>query len=144
MSGKAISNSKINGEGHTPRWGLKYLEPDIVIKVGGCTFVADAKYKAHFYAIGIDSESLKETHRSDLHQLLAYCSFEPQSNRAGILFYPSKETQWKVIKHTDRNSGSCATVILCGLAFKKTEMDPAIKEVKKMLKSLLDNSIVEA
>ena len=39
----------------------------------------------------VDSKILKKTHRHDLHQVLAYCSFAPQPNKLAILCYPASE-----------------------------------------------------
>ncbi len=89
LSGTVLLNKKIHGKGSIPSWGLHYLEPDMIIKFNENIFMADAKYKAHYYSVAQKSDMLKETHRADLHQLLAYCSFSPQANKLGILFYPA-------------------------------------------------------
>lgn len=142
LSGKVISNSKVVGRGNIPSWGLKYLEPDIEVKIGSCIYMGDAKYKANFYASESQPSILKETHRADLHQLLAYCSFEPQSRKIGVLFYPSEDTHYKSISYTDRIGGVCNRVILCGIAFGVDEMKAAIENVKSMFaESVVDNSI---
>ena len=85
LTGTVISNAKFHGTGNMPSWGLRYLEPDIMIRIGNNLYMGDAKYKANFYSDELKSDVLKETHRADLHQLLAYCSFEPQSLKTGIL-----------------------------------------------------------
>lgn len=135
LSGTVISNGKITGKGSIPSWGLRYLEPDIIVKVGKCIYVADAKYKSNFYNLEKNSDVLKETHRSDLHQLLAYCSFEPQKEKTGILFYPAQKTQYKEINYTDRIGGICNKVILCGLEFGVEEMESAISKIKTLFQS---------
>ena len=139
LSGTVIYNGKIAGKGNIPRWGLKYLEPDIMIKFSNSIYIADAKYKAHFYARGIKSDTLNETHRSDLHQLLAYCSFEPQSHKTGILFYPAKTLSFQKIQYSDRIGRICNKVILCGLPFEIEEM----KNVTIKIKELFQNDVLE-
>ena len=141
LSGVVYPNKKIDGEGYIPSWGLKYLEPDITIRIGNNIYMADAKYKANYYVQSKESEILKETHRADLHQLLAYCSFEPQfSNKIGILFYPANKTNYSVINYSAGNFGGMTNkVILCGLAFGNNEMDTAYLQVKK----LFQNSIIK-
>ncbi|AQS58444.1 5-methylcytosine restriction system specificity protein McrC [Desulforamulus ferrireducens] len=135
LSGTVINNGKITGKGNIPHWGLKYLEPDIMIKFSNSIYMGDAKYKAHFYARGTKSEALNETHRSDLHQLLAYCSFEPQLHKTGILFYPAKTLSFQKIHYSDRNGGICNKVILFGLPFGVAEMKDATVKIKELFQN---------
>lgn len=138
LSGNILPNNRILGRGNIPAWGLRHLEPDIVVRIGKSLYMADAKYKANFYVNDTGSEVLKETHRFDLHQLLAYCSFEPQNDKVGILFYPSKHSYYKLVDYTDRVGGMCNRVILCGLAFGVLEIDDAVSYIKEIFqKSIL-------
>lgn len=141
LSGEVYPNKKINGEGYIPPWGLKYLEPDITIRIGNNIYMADAKYKANYYVQSKESEILKETHRADLHQLLAYCSFEPQfSNKIGILFYPANRTNYRAINYSAGSFGGTTNkVILCGLAFGNDEMDTAYLQIKELFKNSVVN-----
>lgn len=136
LSGTMIPNGKIFGKGNIPHWGLKYLEPDIMIKFSNSIYMADAKYKAHFYARGINSEVLNEVHRADLHQLLAYCAFEPQENKTGILFYPAETSSFQIINYADRIGGIINKVILCGIPFGVLE----IVDSTRMIKELFQNT----
>lgn len=137
LNGTVISNSKIKGRGQIAQWGLKYLEPDMIIKYNSNIYMADAKYKAHYYAFGQNSEILKETHRSDLHQLLAYCSFSPGKNKTGILFYPSNTPKWRKINYTERLSGINNTVYLYGIPFGINEIDKSINEIRHLFTSIV-------
>ncbi len=138
LSGRVIPNPKMTGRANFPSWGLKYLEPDLLVNVGNTLYAADAKYKANFYATNTSSDILKETHRADLHQLLAYCSFEPQREKTGLLFYPAKETSYRKITYTNRFGGVENKVFLCGLAFGVDEMKKAIEKIKELFqKSVL-------
>ena len=132
-SGTVKANEKISGRGNIPYWGLKYLEPDIIIKLDDNIVMADAKYKAHYYSSGRDSEKLKHTHREDLHQLLAYCSFEPQLKKTGILFYPSREAGYKVLNYTEKYSETNNKVILVGLPFGIDSISNALAKVNVLL-----------
>lgn len=139
LSGTVICNEKIIGKGNIPYWGLRYLEPDIMIKIGDRIYMADVKYKSHFYAYNVNSNMLKETHRNDLHQLLAYCSYEPQYSKVGILFYPAHEMKYHIIRYSDRVAATCNRVILCGISFNIKE----IKETSEKLKVLFQNEVME-
>lgn len=136
LNGTVIPNSKIHGRGQIAQWGLKYLEPDMIIKYNSSVFMADAKYKAHYYAFGQNSEILKETHRSDLHQLLAYCSFSPEKNKTGILFYPSNTPSCRKINYLERLSGINNTVYLYGIPFGINEIDNATNEIRQLFTRL--------
>ena len=107
-----------------------------MIKFSNSIYMADAKYKAHFYARGINSEVLNEVHRADLHQLLAYCAFEPQENKTGILFYPAETSSFQIINYADRIGGIINKVILCGIPFGVLE----IVDSTRMIKELFQNT----
>lgn len=88
-----LDNCRFAGHGNV-RWQLRYLEPDLLLSADGVCIPVDAKYKANLYAGDVDSETLRKTHRADLHQVLAYASFSPQTNKTAIIAYPS----WTVTK----------------------------------------------
>lgn len=71
-----------------PRWGLSYLEPDIVLQKEGVQYVIDAKYKSHIFNWRETTEDLKDTFRHDLHQVLAYSAFSQTEQRNVMLVYP--------------------------------------------------------
>lgn len=132
IGGTVMPNSKIQGRGQISQWGLKYLEPDMIVKCNSKIFMADAKYKAHYYAYGQNSETLKETHRHDLHQLLAYCSFSPEKNKTGILFYPSSTPSCRKINYIEQLGGINNTVYLYGIPFGVNEIDTSIKAIRRL------------
>ena len=127
------ANSRIRGRGNMPQWGLRYLEPDLLIKMNDKIIMADAKYKAHNYAFHTKSDVLKESHRSDLHQILAYCSFSPEKDKTGVLFYPSNDARIRKIQYTEQLCGISNKVFLCGLPFGIDGIDSSIKLVRDLL-----------
>ena len=135
LDGSVKLNSRIQGSGQRPPWALKYLEPDMLIKHGSKYYVADAKYKAHYYSARKDSEVLKDTHRSDLHQLLAYCSFSPEKNKTGILFYPSDTLGHVKVGYLEPLFGVHNTVFLYGIPFGINRIEESIKDVRDLLAS---------
>lgn len=140
IDGTVISNSKISGRGQIAQWGLKYLEPDMIVKCNSRFFMADAKYKAHYYAFGQNSEVLKETHRSDLHQLLAYCSFSPEKNKTGILFYPASTPSCRKINYIERLAGINNTVYLYGIPFGTSGIDPSVNAIRHLFENTVSQS----
>ena len=132
LGGMLIANNKIRSKGRIAQWGLKYLEPDMMIKYNDKIYMADAKYKAHYYSAQQNSESLKETHRGDLHQLLAYCSFSPEKNKIGILFYPSVTLGFRRMDYLEQIGGVCNTIYLYGIPFGINEMDKTVSSLKQL------------
>ena len=135
-AGICYSNHKITGKGFIPSWGLKYLEPDAVVRIGDMLVFCDAKYKSHFLNTDSDSEELKNSHRHDLHQLLAYCSFSPSKNKLGILCYPIENYRKpSVISYYD-NIASCTNQIaIVGLPFDSAKIQEAKDILKKIIHS---------
>ena len=88
IGGSVKSNPKmsIRGLPYLPGWSLRYLEPDMIMRVENTMVSVDAKYKAHM--LNNTGDELKESFRSDLHQVLAYSSFSESVNKFACIFYP--------------------------------------------------------
>ena len=133
-------NPKLPGAGNIPKWGIKYLEPDIMGEKKERIIMADVKYKVNLYSYNNMSEILHDTHRRDLHQLLAYCSFEPQMDKIGILFYPNDSVEYKSITYTNRfNKNVINKVIICGIQFGSKYINENIKKVEDIIKKEIVN-----
>lgn len=90
IGGQSYSNNKLSISGPRRNWGLAYLEPDIIIRKANRVIVADAKYKMHLLNSRSESvDKLKDAFRHDLHQVLAYSSFESEKNKTAIIVYPN-------------------------------------------------------
>ncbi len=137
LDGKVLSNSKILGRGQIAPWGLRHLEPDMIIKINSNIYMADAKYKSHSYNKNRYSDFLKETHRSDLHQLLAYCSFSPKKDKVGFLFYPSKTFCFRKVNYFERFDGVNNTVYLIEIPFGINKIDTSIAEMRNLFSHTL-------
>lgn len=132
--GAHISNNpKYHIGGYKPVWALNYIEPDIVIHKDDVQYVIDAKYKAHMFNTEVNSDELKDSFRADLHQVLAYSSFDINPNKHIMLVYPCKEI--KIIKevvNSSINNTSC-DVIMIGVPLQITKVNKIIDEFKKIL-----------
>ena len=87
---------------------LGHLVPDIVVRRGRSIVVVDAKYKAHLAELDQSgwhaaSEELREAHRADLHQVLAYASFFDAEEITACLVYPVRQGTWEAlrVRHQD-------------------------------------------
>jgi hypothetical protein len=89
-SGDAIvsliwSNSRIKS--------LAHLAPDIVVETSDTAYIIDAKYKGFFEELDDDrwweiSDEIRNEHRHDLHQVLAYASLYDKPRVVSLLAYP--------------------------------------------------------
>lgn len=137
LAGSIISNHKISAYGDLPVWGLKYIEPDILVRLNPWSIMADAKYKAHFYSQGKSSQILKDSFRDDLHQLLSYCAFEPQARKTGVLFYPSSSFGKRRFEFYDKFSGSQNSVYICGIPFDAFQANDTIMQLKELFSNIV-------
>ena len=130
VGGKFIPNIKIPSNTKKRfQWSLNNLEPDGVLLKDDHVIFIDAKYKSHFYNKYDQSETLKEDHRRDLHQILAYNSFNDSKNKSGFLCYPSNKIEVSKIEYSFSQLGFCNQVLLLGVPFRKS----IIPETKNLI-----------
>ena len=116
IGARTINNNKFVISGVRCNWGLAYLEPDIIITKGNQMIVVDAKYKMHMYnTMSEKAESLKESFRHDLHQVLAYSSFENNTKKTAILVYPSNTFKCLRQRISAPNSSCSCNIYLVGI-----------------------------
>lgn len=96
---------------HWSEPGLKslgHMVPDIVVRRGQSVRIIDAKYKAHLADIDevgwrTASEQLKEAHRADFYQVLAYASVFDASEVTASLVYPLRRRTWESLATQGRD-----------------------------------------
>lgn len=136
-------NMRYYCNGYRPSWSLAYLEPDIQLTnfSNGITIPVDVKYKNHLI-VGYHSGSdvLKQTFRSDLHQIIAYSSFEPVLSRdnenyykKAMLVYPA--AKFKCEKSTFRNPDSriSVDVYFIGVPFDVAGIKDSIIKLRQLI-----------
>ena len=114
-------------------WELNHLEPDAILQKGNAMVFIDAKYKSHLYNKYGVSEILKEEHRRDLHQLLAYMSFSKTETKFGLLCYPSQDIELKEIQYYNSLNQTSSKIKIFGLPLNKN----SISEAKRLLSNEL-------
>jgi hypothetical protein len=87
---------------------LGHLVPDIVIRRGDTIRVVDAKYKAHFAELDETSwrnftADARESHRADIHQVLAYASLFDAKSITATLVYPLRVETWAKLEARGRD-----------------------------------------
>jgi len=116
-----------------PPWSINYLEPDIIMIKDDLNFVIDAKYKSHLFNPTSHTETLKEEHRKDIHQLLAYSAFSKNKNKIGFLCYPTNEISLIKLNYVSSISNVENAIILLGIPMKISRM----LELKKVIIDLI-------
>lgn len=137
IGGNFISNLKINSKTRTKfQWNLNNLEPDGAFLKDDLIFFIDAKYKSHLYNKYDQSESLKEEHRKDLHQILAYSSFNDAKNKIGFLCYPSNKVEISKIEYSLSQRSFSNQICMIGIPFRKDTIqltkESLIEEIEKL------------
>lgn len=92
---------------HRARSSMTSLVPDLVVRHGDRVYILDAKYKAHFQELDdarwVDlSEELRNQHRRDVHQILAYASLYEGAEVTAVLVYPMHTRTWSRLAQHDR------------------------------------------
>lgn len=85
----------------------KSLVPDLVFELEGCTLIVDAKYKRHWEELqqgrwAAREDDLREEHRRDLLQVLAYANLAEASPVVSCLVYPCSATTWESLRQRRR------------------------------------------
>lgn len=85
----------------------RYLLPDVVLERGETTIIADAKYKEHWEELQVhrwgDWEAeLRERHRADLLQVLAYANVATTPHVVVCLAYPCARETWASLRERGR------------------------------------------
>lgn len=128
--GKLFTNFKFHSRTSKHySWELKHIEPDAIYQKDNFLVFIDAKYKSNLYNKFDNSETLKDDHRHDLHQIMAYSSFSKTVYKYGFLCYPSNHLELKSITFKNGINVVKNTVLVLGLPLRKD----SIFEAKKLL-----------
>lgn len=134
--GHLYSNYKVHANSSKCySWELKHIEPDAIYQKDDIIIFIDAKYKSNLYNRFDKSDKLKEAHRLDLHQILAYSAFSNNATKYGFLCYPSDKIEIKKTTYKNNLSRTSADVYICGIPLR---ID-SITNVKKAIMDELYN-----
>jgi hypothetical protein len=94
---------------------LGHLVPDIVVFRGEVVHVIDAKYKAHLAELDEHgwqrfTDDVREAHRADIHQILAYASLYTAEEVRASLVYPLRRSTFDALASRGRDR-SVATLM---------------------------------
>ncbi|MDP2872763.1 MAG: hypothetical protein Q8P31_09525 [Bacillota bacterium] len=116
------------------QWASSYyssmssLQPDLVVRAADRVIIFDAKYKGHFMELEqerwqLQGEEMRQEHRHDLHQVLAYAAAYEAEHVVAALVYPMRLPTWQRLAETARTvstavinrGGRVLTAALVGL-----------------------------
>lgn len=120
---KVFCNPHYTISGSKPAWALHYLEPDLILQNEGLQIVLDAKYKSHMFNRNEVTDDLKNTFRHDLHQILAYCSFNTMQTKKAMLVYPFEDFTYQKIHLRSTLTHSDADIYLLGIPLAKSKLE---------------------
>ena len=116
-----------------PRWGLAYLEPDLVLQKDGVQYIIDAKYKSHIFNWSDTSDDLKVTFRQDLHQVIAYSSFSQTPHRNAMLVYPYNVFFHRVVDVRSPLDPTTVSVSLVGIPIGKKPLNDTVDNLASII-----------
>ena len=131
---KSMCNAHFSVTGQRPMWALHYLEPDLILQKDDTQYVLDAKYKSHMFNVNDTSDELKDTFRHDLHQILAYCSFNAMTTKKAMLVYPFNDFTYRMMHITSPLTHSDAQICLVGIPLKKSMIEEVKEKINRIVK----------
>jgi len=136
--GKLFANFKFQSKTSKHySWELKHIEPDAIYQKENFLVFIDAKYKSNLYNKFDNSEKLKDDHRHDLHQIMAYTAFSKTNFKYGFLCYPSDKVELKTIKYKNEINETAITVFVMGIPLKKDSIfDSKLILINELNKSM--------
>lgn len=114
-------------------WELTCLEPDIVLIKDKSVFFVDAKYKSHLFNRYVQSDFLKQEFRNDLHQVLAYASFDTSSDKLAFLCYPNNNPTVSVSFFFNHFNNTNNKIVILGVPLELH----AFLQVKEKIKDII-------
>jgi hypothetical protein len=87
---------------------MGHLIPDIVVFQGKSVHIVDAKYKAHMAELDEHgwhrfTTDVREAHRADIHQVLAYSSLYAAEEVKATLVYPLRQSTYEALRERGRD-----------------------------------------
>lgn len=133
MGGNIHCNNKYRITGQRPSWCLNYLEPDILLRYRNKEVIVDAKYKSHMMNLHVNTETLRNSFREDLHQVLAYSSLSDSKDKTIVFCYPCSSVIHKSMTVSSSFNCSQIKIYLLGIPVNKAKTEETIKYIFTLL-----------
>ena len=106
---------------------LKFAETQIIV---------DAKYKSYLYHKHSKSDTLRESFRNDLHQLLAYIAFSTEKKKPCVIVAPFSRFEVSKIQNRSPFSDEIIEISCLGLLFSAGSLSETVNQLSKWRQSL--------
>ena len=136
IRGEMVCNPKYAGHGANFDCLLHYLGPDIVLKFAETQIIVDAKYKSYLYRKHSKSDTLRESFRNDLHQLLGYTAFSTEKNKHCVLVAPFSRFERSKIQYRSPFSDATIEIYCIGIPFSTSSLSETIDKLSEWCQSL--------
>lgn len=125
----------------------KFLLPDVIIERENDIIILDAKYKRHWEELSFNNwnsvgDEIKESHREDLLQILAYSTVTDRTNITSCLLYPCKQSTWESMLAGERlfhkasvYAGSRKINIILAAIPMKTDLSVSVEKFCKIFQN---------
>lgn len=134
--GRVLNNFRINRKSYKYKWDLKYIEPDAIYVNDNLIIYIDAKYKSNLYNRNSSSNELKDEHRHDLHQIMAYSGFTNGPLKNGILCYPSERIESQDLIYENRINETKCVIKILGIPLKKAMINESVKYIAQEINAI--------
>lgn len=126
----------------------RYLLPDVVLEKDDATVIFDAKYKEHWEELNLTrwgnlDDEIRERHRLDLLQVLAYSTVHSKKRVMSCLVYPCRSSTWKSLSERERlyhKASLAAGDRKVDLILTAVPIDGRIDETAAMLSTAIANA----
>ena len=136
IGGEIVCNPRYVGQGGYFDWQLHYLEPDIVLKFAETQIIVDAKYKSYLYHKRSKSDTLRESSRNDLHQLLAYTAFSTEKKKLCVIVAPFSRFEVSNIQYRSPFSDATVEIYCLGIPFSASSLFETVDQLCDWCQSL--------
>ena len=136
IGGEMVCNPKYAGHGANFDSLLHYLEPDIVLKFAETQIIVDAKYKSYLYHKHSKSDTLRESFRNNLRQLLAYTAFSTEKKKHCVLVAPFSRFERSKMKYRSAFSDATIEIFCLGIPFSASSLSETVNQLSKWCQSL--------
>jgi len=136
IGGEMVCNPKYAGHGVNFDWLLHYLEPDIVLKFAETQIIVDAKYKSYLYHKRSKSDTLRESFRNNLRQLLAFTAFSTEKKKSCVIVAPFSRFEVSKIQYRSPFSDATIEISCLGIPFSAGSLPETIDQLCEWCQSL--------
>ena len=136
IGGEIVCNPRYVGQAGYFDWQLHYLEPDIVLKFAETQIIVDAKYKSYLYHKRSKSDTLRESFRNDLHQLIAYTAFSTEKKKPCVIVAPFSRFEVSNIQYRSPFSDATVEIYCLGIPFSASSLSETVDQLCDWCQSL--------